>query len=108
MEDIYERLCWLYTTLCYTLVFHYMGEAHNLMHISDLFRGKIPYPEQFPKKPEYEQESLIQDLWMKDIHCTRTDWINLGGGISRIWSIVVMQMETRNIFPWKAYHIKIQ
>jgi hypothetical protein len=25
------------------------------------------------KRPDYEQESLIQDLWMKDILCTRTD-----------------------------------
>ncbi len=48
------------------------------MDISDLSTGKIPYLEQFSKKPDYEQESLIRDLRIKDILCTRTDWINIG------------------------------
>jgi hypothetical protein len=67
MEDIYERLCWVYTSLRNTLVFDHRGVAHNLMDISDLSRGKIPNPQQFSKKPDYELEFLIQDLQMKDI-----------------------------------------
>ncbi len=78
MEDIYERLCWVYTTLRNTLVFDHRGVPHNLMLIADLSRGKIPYPEQFSEKPDDEQETLIQDLLSKDIICTRTDWIKLG------------------------------
>ena len=78
MEDIYERLCWVYTTLRNTLLFDHRGVPRNLMFITDLSRGKIPYPEQFSKKPDYEQETLIRDLGFKDILCTRTDWINLG------------------------------
>ena len=62
MEDIYERLCWVYTTLSSTLVFDHRGVSHSLMFIIDLSKGKIPYPEHFSKKPEYEQESLIRDL----------------------------------------------
>ncbi len=62
----YERLCWVYTTLKNTLVFDYKGEAHNLFYRSELSTGKIPYPEQFSKKPDYDQDSLIQELWMKD------------------------------------------
>ncbi len=78
VEDIYERLCWVYTTLKNTLLFDHKGEAHNLFYRSELSKGKIPYPEQFSKKPNYEQDSLIRDLQRKDILCTRTDWINLG------------------------------
>ena len=78
MEDIYERLCWVYTTLSNTLVFDHRGVSHSLMFIIDLSKGKIPYTEHFSKKPDYEQESLIPDLRLKDILCTRTDWINLG------------------------------
>jgi hypothetical protein len=48
------------------------------MFITDLSRGKIPYSEHFSKRPDYEQESLIQDLLLKDILGTRIDWINLG------------------------------
>ena len=51
------------------------------MFITDLSRGKIPYPEHFSEKPDYEQESLILDLRLKDILCTRTDWINLLGSV---------------------------
>ncbi len=76
MEDIYERLCWVYTTLHYTMIYDHKGEAQYLVYISELLKGKIPYPEQFSKKPDYEQGSLILDLRMKDILCTRTDWIN--------------------------------
>jgi hypothetical protein len=47
------------------------------MFITDLLRGKIPYPVQFSKEPDYKQEALIQDLQLKDILCTRTDWNNL-------------------------------
>ena len=75
MDDNYERLCWVYTTLRSTLVFDHVGVPHSLMFITDLSRGKIPYPEHFSKKPDYEQESLIQDLLLKDILCTRTGWI---------------------------------
>ncbi len=74
----------LYTTLRNTLVFDHRGGPHDIMFITDLLRGKIPYPEHFSKKPDYEQESLIQDLWLKDILCTRTDWINLGRDLSNL------------------------
>ncbi len=84
MEDIYERLCWVYTTLRNTLVFDHRGVPHNLMFITDLSRGKIPYPEQFSKKPDYEQEIVIRDLPLKDILSTRTDWINLGRDLSNL------------------------
>ena len=51
MEDIYERLRWTYTTLSNTLVYDYKpeGEAHYLAYISELSKGKIPYPEQVSK-----------------------------------------------------------
>jgi hypothetical protein len=84
MEDIYERLCLVYTTLRNTLVFDHRGVPYNLMYITDLSRGKIPYPEQFSKKPDYEQEALIQDLLLNDILCTRTNWIKLGSDQSNL------------------------
>ncbi len=84
MEDIYERLCWVFTTLSSTLVFDRRGVSHSLVFIIDLSKGKIPYPEHFSKKPDYEQKSLIRDLQLKDVLCTRTDWINLGRDLSNL------------------------
>ncbi len=72
------RDCAGYTTLRNTVVFDHRGVTYNLMCITDLSRGKIPYPEQFSKKPDYEKEALIRDLLLKDVLCTRMDWINLG------------------------------
>ncbi len=54
------------------------------MFIIDLSKGKITYPEHFSKKPDYKQESLIQALQLKDVLCTRTDWINLGRDLSNL------------------------
>ncbi len=70
MEDIFERLCWVYTTMRNTVIYHHKGDSHHLSDISDLSIGKIPFPEQFSQKPDYEQNS--RDLEMKDILCTRT------------------------------------
>jgi hypothetical protein len=84
MKDIYESLCWVYTTLRNTLVFDHRGVSHDLMFIIDLSRGKIPYPEHFSKKSDYEQESLVRDLLLKDIVCTRTDLIDLGRDPSNV------------------------
>jgi hypothetical protein len=106
MEGIYERMCWVYNTLCNTMLYDHKGEAHHLSYISELSIGKIPYPEQFSKRPDYEQNSLIRDLMMKEILCTRTDWINQGRDPSNL-EIVSMQMETRNIIPWKTYRTEI-
>ncbi len=78
MHGICKRLCWVYTTFRNTLINDHKGEAHHLSYISDLSIGKIPYPEQFSKKPDYEQDSLIQDIQTKDILCIRTDWIYQG------------------------------
>jgi hypothetical protein len=93
MEDIYNRLFSVSTTFRNTLVYDHKVEAHYLSYISDLSLGKIPYPEQFSKKPDYEQDSLIRYLRMKDILPTRTDWIKQGS----------VQMEAINIYPLKAY-----
>ncbi len=82
MEDIFERLCWVNTTLSNSLVFDHRGVSHSLMFMIDLSKGKIQYPEHFSKKPDYEQESLIRDFWLKDVLCTRTDWIKLGRDVS--------------------------
>jgi hypothetical protein len=40
------------------------------------YQREIPYPEQFANEPDYEQKSLLQDLRMKYVLCTRSDWIN--------------------------------
>jgi hypothetical protein len=36
------------------------------------------YSERFVKKFYYEQSSILRDLWMKDVLCTKSDWINWG------------------------------
>ena len=78
IEEIYERLCWLYATLRSTFVYDAIGNCYQLSDITQMTRGKIPYPEQFVNKFDYEQNSLIQDLQTKDFLCTKSDWINCG------------------------------
>ena len=41
-------------------------------------RAKIPYPELFDEMIDYKQNEVIQDLQMKDVLCTRKDWISSG------------------------------
>ncbi len=84
MEDIYQRLCWVYTTMHNTWVYDHKCDSHHLSHLTKLFLEKIPYSEQFSKKPDYEQNSLIRDLRVKDILYTRTDWINQGMDPSKL------------------------
>jgi hypothetical protein len=76
MEEIYERLCWLCMIVQNTFVYDYRGSTYQFSDLTELSKGKIPYPEQYANKPDYEQKSLLQDLLMKDILCTRSDWIN--------------------------------
>ncbi len=47
MEDIYERLCWIYITVKKTIVYGHVGNTYNLSDLTELSEGRIPYPEQF-------------------------------------------------------------
>ncbi len=78
MEEIYERLCWIYITVKNTLVYDHVGNTYHLSELTELSEGRIPYPEQFANKlaRDYEQKSLLQDLQMIDI--LRTNWIKQG------------------------------
>jgi hypothetical protein len=64
MEEIYERLCWLQTTVQNILVYDHRGSNYYLSDLTELSKGKIPYPEQFANKPDCEQKSLLQDFQM--------------------------------------------
>ncbi len=61
MEEIYKGLCWIYITVN-TLVYDHVGNTYHLSVLTKLSEGRIPYPEQFANKPDYEQKSLLQDL----------------------------------------------
>ncbi len=61
-----------------TIVYDHIGFNYYLSDLTELSKRKIPYPGQFADKPDYEQRSLLQDLQMKDVLSTRTDWINQG------------------------------
>ena len=67
MEGIYERLCWIYITVKNTLVYDHVGNTYHLSELTELSEGRIPYPEQFTDKLDYEQKSLLQNLRMKDV-----------------------------------------
>ncbi len=73
-EEIYKRLCWIYITVN-TVVCDHVGNTYHLSDLTELQEGRIPYSEQFANKPDYEQKSLLQDLQMKDVLYTRTNWI---------------------------------
>ena len=74
MEGIYERLCCMYITVKNTLVYDQVG--NHLSELTELSEGRIPYPEQFANKLDYEQKPLLQDLRMKEV--LRTNWIKQG------------------------------
>ena len=78
MEQIFERLCWIYAALRPTLIFDAIGNLYQLSFFAQLTRGKIPYPERFYEMIDYQQTSGIQNLQMKDVLCTRTDWAKIG------------------------------
>ena len=80
MEDIqvYKRLCWLYVTVRSTLVCDATGNSYPLSDLTKLSRAQIPYPEQFVNKFDYEQNSILRDSWMKDVICTKSDWVSQG------------------------------
>ena len=78
MEQIYERLCWIYSALRSTVVHGAIGNSYPLSVITQLTRAKIPYPERFDEMIDSEQNEVIQDLQTKDLLCTREDWIFRG------------------------------
>jgi hypothetical protein len=43
-----------------------------------LSRGKIPLPEGFDGMVDYQQNAVVHGLKMKDVLCTREDWISRG------------------------------
>ena len=78
MEQIYERLCWIYATFRSTFVYDAIGKPYPLPDITQLSRGKISNPERFNEMIDYKQNAVIQDLQRKDVLCTREDWILRG------------------------------
>ncbi len=76
IEGIYKRLCWLYITVKNNLVYDHVGNTFHLSELTELSEGRIPYPEQFANKLDYEQKPLLKDLPMKDV--LRTKWIKEG------------------------------
>ena len=67
MEQIYERLCWLYATFRSTFVYDAIGKSYLLSDITQLTRAKIPFPERLDEMIDYKQNIVIQDLQMKDV-----------------------------------------
>ena len=61
MKEVYQRLCWIFITVN-TLVYDPVGNTYHLSDLTELSEGRIPYPEQFANKLDYEQKSLLQDL----------------------------------------------
>ncbi len=55
MEDIHDRLCWIYITVKNTIVYAKVVNNYHLSVLTELSEGRIPFPEQFANKPDYEQ-----------------------------------------------------
>ena len=45
MEEIYESLCWIYSVLRSTFVYDAIGKWYQRSKLTQLTRGKIPFPE---------------------------------------------------------------
>ena len=79
MEEIYERLCWVYSAFRSTVIFDAIGNPHQLSVLTQLTRGKIPYPDRFCEMYDYIQSGIVQKLQVKDVLCTKTDWLKIRG-----------------------------
>ena len=77
MEQIYERLCWVYAALRSTVIFDAIGNSYQLSVLTQLTRGKIPYPERFNKMRDYVQTGIVQNLQINDVLCTKSDWARI-------------------------------
>jgi hypothetical protein len=78
VESIYERLFWLYASFRSTFVYNANGQSYPLSEITQLSRAKIPLPEGFDGMVDYQQNAVVHGLKMKDVLCTREDWISRG------------------------------
>ena len=78
MEQIYERLCWVYAALRSTVIFDAIGNSYQLSVLTQLTRGKIPYPERFNEMRDYVQTGIVQNLQINDVLCTKSDWVRIG------------------------------
>jgi hypothetical protein len=78
MEDIYERLCWLHTTVNSTIVYDAIGNSYPLSDLTKLSEAQILYPAQFVNKFDCEQNSVLWNLQMKDVLCASTNGIDQG------------------------------
>ncbi len=61
LEDIYERLCWLYITVKNTLEYDHIANTYYLSDTTELSEEEIPY-----------WSSLLISLIMSRNHCFRT------------------------------------
>ncbi len=59
-----------------TLVYDSIGNSYLLSDLTELSEAQIPYPEQVVKTFDYEQSSILRDLRMKEVLCTRSNWIS--------------------------------
>ena len=78
MEQIYERLCWIYSALRSTFIYDAIGNSYPVSEITQLTMAKVPYPERVNEMIDYEQNAFIRDPEMKDVLCTRRDWMLCG------------------------------
>ena len=78
MEQIYERMCWIYSALRLTFVYKAIGNSYPPSEITQPTRAKTRYPERFNEMIDYQQNAFIQDLEMKDVLCTKGDWMQHG------------------------------
>ena len=102
VEQIFERLCWLYSTFRSTFVFDAIGKSYPLSDITQLTRGKIPYPERFNEMNDYQLNAAIQGLQTSDLICTREDWI-LRGRLYHTMEISVTMMGKNYLSAWKVW-----
>ncbi len=100
MEGIYERLCWVYTTLHNTMMLDHKGEAHHFGYIYPIYRE-----ERFHiQSNSLRSQTMSRNLWFETSGWktsfvqgqTRSTW----EGIHPILRFVGMKMEMRSIFHW--------
>ena len=74
-------------SITYKVICDAIGYCYQLSQLNLLSRGKIPPSEYFLRMEDYEPQAIIQNLEVKDVCCTKDDWIARGRSPTDIYTI---------------------
>ena len=78
LEELFQRLAYINAVAKYAGIYDTIGNAHQLLILIQLSRGKIPFSPPYLRMQDYEQNAILQSMKVQDLCCTYKDWIQRG------------------------------